>query len=106
MVKGPTMTLNTHDLALCLSIRMLGPGGLTVEVKVIDGTSGFVHFTHDDFYMEVEGVHVTLGMKQKNLGKWMRLTRDLDIDFSKGQTSLLTPGISLRRIAMLSIDII
>ncbi|RUS88728.1 hypothetical protein EGW08_003543 [Elysia chlorotica] len=82
--KGPTMTLNSHDLALCVSVRMLGPGGLTVEVKVVDGSSGFVHFTHGDFYMEVEGRHVTLGMRSDNLGTWMRLSRDLDIDYSKG----------------------
>ncbi|KAK3773500.1 hypothetical protein RRG08_009272 [Elysia crispata] len=86
--KGPTMILNSYDLALCVSIRMLGPGGITVEVKVIDGRSGFVHFTHDDFYMDVEGRHVTLGMKRNNLGKWMRLSRDLDIDYSKGMKKI------------------
>ena len=81
-----TFPIHSEDLALCVSIKMTGPvGGLTIRVKTKKFPVAYLHFTHEDVWMKVEGEHVTLGMKQKNFGKWMRLTRDLDVDTIKGE---------------------
>ncbi|KAK3773502.1 hypothetical protein RRG08_009274 [Elysia crispata] len=79
-----TFPINSEELALCVSVKMTGPvGGLTIRVKTRKYPVAYVHFTHEDVWMKVAGEHITLGMKQKNFGKWMRLTRDLDVDTIK-----------------------
>ncbi|GFO42594.1 D-glucuronyl c5-epimerase [Plakobranchus ocellatus] len=86
--EGPTFVINSEELALCVSIKMTSPGGgLTIKVKTKKFPVAYLHFTHEDTYMRVDGAHITLGMKQKNFGKWMRLTRDLDVDIIKGFNS-------------------
>ncbi|CAG5136810.1 unnamed protein product [Candidula unifasciata] len=90
---GPVLRLNTIEQTVCMDLQLNSPGGVTMQILTKEGKLGFIHFTLDDAHMVVNGNHVIYGMGQRNLGKWVHLARDVDVDWLKslGRTKFNAP---------------
>ncbi|GFO42313.1 D-glucuronyl c5-epimerase [Plakobranchus ocellatus] len=80
---GPRLPLDTHERALSFSIKLLGPGGITVKIRTRQNTVGYVSYFLVDPVMEIRGNSVTYGLKVKNKERWVRLARDVFVDWLK-----------------------